>query len=183
MITSIDLKEVLARSVGAHSDLVTRSTGAAVRSSIEAALGATPGEASVVLDFSSVRVLDCSCADEVVAKLLLRRPTGPGGPVWWFVIRGLSDVHAEEIDYVLRRQGLALVVEEEDGGIRLLGQVEPSAAAAWRVVLERGGADEGEVADALVLPAADARRALEALAGAGIVRRAGDRYQPLTSAA
>lgn len=184
MITSIDVKDVLARTVGApHGDLVTRPTGAKVRSSIEATLGDQPADAGVVLDFSSVRVLDCSCADEVVAKLLLRRPTGPAGPAWWFVIRGLSDVHAEEIDHVLRRQGLALVVEEPDGGIRLLGDVAPSAAAAWRVVLERGSADEAEIADALVLSAEDAHRALEALTGAGIVRRAGDRYRPLTSAA
>jgi len=184
VITSIDLKDVLARTVGAsYGDLVTRPTGAKVRSSIEATLGGQPADAGVVLDFSSVRILDCSCADEVVAKLLLRRPTGPAGPGWWFVVRGLSEVHAEEIDHVLRRQGLALVVEEPDGSIRLLGEVGASAAAAWRIVLERGGADEAEVAAALVLSAEDAHQALEALTGAGIVRRAGGRYQPLTSAA
>ena len=184
MITSIDLQDVLARTVGApYSDLVTRPTGAKVRSSIEAALGEGPREAPVVLDFSAVRVLDCSCADEVVAKLLLRRPVGPAGPSWWFLVRGVSDVQAEEIDHVLRRQGLALVAEDPDGGLRLLGTVEPAAAAAWRLLLERGSADEAEVAEALVLPAEAARRALDALIGAGIVRRAGDRVRPLTSAA
>ena len=74
MITEIDLKDVLARSLGsAHRDLVTRSTGAKVRCTIEETLSAQPADDAVVLDFSSVRVLDCSCADEVVAKLLLLR--------------------------------------------------------------------------------------------------------------
>jgi hypothetical protein len=184
VITSIDLRAVLASSVGSpHSDLVTRSTGAKVRGSIEASLSAQSTDSAVVLDFSSVRVLDCSCADEVVAKLLLHRPSGPGGPTSWFVIRGLTESHAEEIDYVLRRRRLALVAEERDGHPRLLGEVDPSAAAAWQVVLARGSAAEQEVADALPLAIDETRRALDALVGAGIVRRAEGRYLTLTTAA
>lgn len=184
MITSIDLKEVLTRSVGSpHSDLVTRSTGAKVRDSIEASLSAQSTDAAVVLDFSSVRVLDCSCADEVVAKLLLRRPSGPAGPAWWFVIRGLTESHAEEIDHVLRHHRLALVAEELDGRPRLLGAVDPSAAAAWNVVRDRGSSAAEEIADALPLALEETRRALEALVDAGVVRRAEGRYLPLTTAA
>ena len=182
MITEIDLKDVLARSVGSpHSDLVTRSTGAKVRTTIEADLSGRPGDAAVVLDFSSVRVLDCSCADEVVAKLVLRRAEGPGGGPW-FVIRGLAEGHAEEIDHVLRRRRLALVAEERDGPPRLLGEVDPSAAAAWDVLTGRGSAGAEEVAEALRLALAEAVRALDALVNAGVVRRTGGRYLPLTAA-
>ena len=182
MITEIDLKDVLARSVGSpHSDLVTRSTGAKVRTTIEAELSGRPGDAAVVLDFSSVRVLDCSCADEVVAKLVLQRAEGPkGGP--WFVIRGLGEGHAEEIDHVLRRRRLALVAEERGGRPRLLGEVEPAAAAAWDVLAELGSAGAEEVALALRLALAEARRALEALVDAGVVRQTEGRYLPLTAA-
>jgi hypothetical protein len=182
VITEIDLKEVLARSVGsAHSDLVTRSTGAKVRGSIEAALSAQPGEDAVVLDFSSVRVLDCSCADEVVAKLLLlRTDRHDAGP--WFFIRGLGEGHAEEIDHVLRRRRLALVAEERGGRPRLLGEVDPSAAAAWDVLAGRGGAGAEEIAAALCLALVEARRALEALVDAGVAREAQGRYLPLTAA-
>ena len=182
MITEIDLREVLARSVGAPlSDLVTRSTGAKVRSSIEAELSGRPSGAAVVLDFSSVRVLDCSCADEVVAKLVLGRGAAPGAGQW-FVIRGLGEGHAEEIDHVLRRRRLALVAEERDGHSRLLGEVEPSAAAAWRVVVDLGSAGAEEVATALRLALTEARQALQAAVDAGVVRQADDRFLPLTAA-
>lgn len=184
MITEIDLKTVLAQSVGSpHSDLVTRSTGAKVRTSIEAFLDGRSADAAVVLDFSSVRVLDCSCADEVVAKLLLQRPSGPAGPTRWFVIRGLTETQAEEIDHVLRRHRLALVAEGPGGPPRLLGEVDASAAAAWEFVLARGSALEEEIAEALRLAIDETRRALEALVGAGLVRRSEGRYLPLTAAA
>lgn len=182
MITEIDLREVLARSVGTpHSDLVTRATGVKVRSSIEAELSARPAGAAVVLDFSSVRVLDCSCADEVVAKLVLQRTHGPRGDVR-FVIRGLAEGQAEEIDHVLRRRRLALVAEEPGRRPRLLGEVEPSAAAAWEVLSERGSAAAEEVALVLSLALEETRLALAALVEAGVARLAEGRYLPLTAA-
>jgi len=182
VITEIDLREVLVRSLGsAHRDLVTRSTGAKVRCTIEEALSAQPADDPVVLDFSSVRVLDCSCADEVVAKLLLRRADShDAGP--WFLIRGLGEGQAEEIDHVLRRRRLALVAEERGGQPRLLGEVDPSAAAAWDVLAGRGGAGAEEIAAALRLALTEAQRALEALVDAGVAREAEGRYLPLTAA-
>jgi hypothetical protein len=183
VINEIDLKDVLARSVGSlHRDLVTRSTGAKVRSSIEEALTGRPADDPVVLNFSAVRVLDCSCADEVVAKLLLEHAVGAEGRAVCFVIRGLTETHAEEIDHVLRRRRLALVAEEVGERPRLLGEVTPEAAAAWDVLADRGGAGEEEIASALALPPLEARNALEALVGAGVVRRSEGRYLPLTAA-
>ena len=183
MTFEINLREVLARSVGSpHSDLVTRSTGAKVRSSIEESLTGWSAGAPVVLDFSAVRVLDCSCADEVVAKLLLHYRAGAPGPAWWFVIRGLTELHAEEIDHVLRRHRLALVAEELGGRSRLLGEVGDGAAAVWRVLADRGGAGDEDVAAELRLAPDEARSLLDTLVGAGVVRRAEGRYLPLTAA-
>ena len=183
MINEIDLTEVLARSVGSwHRDLVTRSTGAKVRSGIEEALTRRPADDPVVLNFSAVRVLDCSCADEVVAKLLLEHAIGAEGRAVCFVIRGLTETHAEEIDHVLRRRRLALVAEEVGERPRLLGEVAPSAAAAWDVLADRGGAGEEEIALALALPPLEARLALDSLVGAGVVRLSEGRYLPLTAA-
>ena len=183
MIFEIDLREVLARSVGSpHSDLVTRSTGAKVRNSIEESISGRSADSPVVLDFSSVRVLDCSCADEVVAKLLLHCRAGAAGHAAWFVIRGLTELHAEEIDHVLRRHSLALVAEEQDGRARLLGDVDDSAAAAWRVLADRGGAEDEDVAAELMMGQDETRRLLDGLVVAGVVRRAEGRYLPLTAA-
>ena len=69
---AIDLKIILEETVSnGHGDLVTRRTGQAVRGGIEQALAAARGEDVAILDFSSVRLLDLSCADEVVAKLVV----------------------------------------------------------------------------------------------------------------
>jgi hypothetical protein len=183
VINEIDLTDILSRSVGPRRcDLVTRSTGVKVRNGIAEALTGRPADAPVVLNFSAVRVLDCSCADEVVAKLLLEHAVGSEGPAVWFVIRGLTETHAEEIDHVLRRRRLALVAEEVGERPRLLGEVGPSAAAAWDVLADRGGAAADEIASALALPPLEARLALESLVGAGVVRRCEGRYLPLTAA-
>ncbi|MDH3568711.1 MAG: STAS-like domain-containing protein, partial [Gemmatimonadota bacterium] len=70
----IDLKAILQHTVSsAYGDLVTRPTGKAVRDGIEAALDDLDTESVAVIDFSTVRLLDYSCADEIVGKLLLER--------------------------------------------------------------------------------------------------------------
>ncbi len=183
MIAEIDVRAVLSRSgCEFHSDLVTRSTGRAVRSGIEAHLQEHPDVSVVVLDFSAVRVLDCSCADEVVAQLLRRSAPGAGGPAAFLVLRGLDEVHADQIDQVLRRQDLALVAEERGGGRRLLGRVGELTRAAWERVARRGSAAAEDVASELACSLDDARDALDELVGRRLVTRAADQYFPLPAA-
>jgi hypothetical protein len=69
----IDLGTVLRGAVCAlYSNLVTRPTGAAVRTEIERVIAESGGRTVTVIDFSQVTLLDFSCADEIVAKLMLR---------------------------------------------------------------------------------------------------------------
>jgi hypothetical protein len=184
VIGEIDVRAVLSRSVCEfHSDLVTRSTGRAVRDGIEAHLQEHPDITIVVLDFSAVRVLDCSCADEIVAQLLLRSAPGEGaGRGTYFLVRGLDGEHADQIDEVLRRHGLALAAEERDGAKRLLGLVTDIMRAAWERVASQGSAAPEELAEALACPLDEARRALDALAGRRVVIRADEHYLPLSAA-
>ena len=71
MMHTIRVSRVLRETVNTpYSDLVTRATGAAVRTSIRATIAARPG-GTALLDFSEIGLVDFSCADEVVAKLLL----------------------------------------------------------------------------------------------------------------
>ncbi len=184
MIGEIDVRAVLSRSVCEfHSDLVTRSTGRAVRDGIEAHLQEHPDITIVVLDFSAVRVLDCSCADEIVAQLLLRSGTGAGsGRDTYFLVRGLDEMHADQIDEVLRRHGLALAAEERDGGKRLLGWATDVMRAAWAHLASRGSALPEELAVALSWPVEEARGALDALAGRRVVIRSEEHYLPLSAA-
>ncbi len=185
MIGEIDVRAVLSRSVCEfHADLVTRSTGRAVRDGIEAHLHEHPDITIVVLDFSAVRVLDCSCADEIVAQLLLRSAADPGGEgrEVYFLVRGLDEMHADEIDEVLRRRGLALAAEERGGARRLLGLATDVMRAAWDRVASRGSALPEELAAELSWPLDEARRVLEALAGRRVVLRADEHYLPLSAA-
>ena len=72
MMQRIDLAPMLRETLTTpYSDMVTRSTGVALRDRIEQAItGAS--HRTTQLDFTAVGLLDFSCADEVVAKLLLR---------------------------------------------------------------------------------------------------------------
>lgn len=68
----IDLGDIVREAaVPVGANLVTRPTGRAVRSAIERRLAGARRSSVTVIDFSRVSVLDFSCADEVVARLLL----------------------------------------------------------------------------------------------------------------
>ena len=68
-----DLSTLVRRSVASlYSHLVTRPTGQALRLGIESQICELGTPCVSVLDFSQVAVLDYSCADETVAKLLKR---------------------------------------------------------------------------------------------------------------
>jgi len=183
VIAEIDVRAVLSRSrCEFHSDLVTRATGRAVRSGIEAHLQEHPDVTVVVLDFSEVRVLDCSCADEVVAQLLMRTAGGRARGTY-FLVRGLAEAHADQLDDVLRRHGLALVGEERGGGTRLLGWVTDLMRAAWEQVVRSGSARPEELAAELAWPVDEMHRALDQLAERRLVILSPDQhYLPLTAA-
>jgi anti-sigma regulatory factor (Ser/Thr protein kinase) len=68
-----DLSELVRRSIATlYSHLVTRPTGRAIRMGIEAQIAEMGTPCVSVLDFSDVVVLDYSCADETVARLIAR---------------------------------------------------------------------------------------------------------------
>ncbi|MFW5905013.1 MAG: hypothetical protein ACOCUZ_02230 [bacterium] len=142
---SVDVRGILDRNVAnLYSHLVTRPTGRAVRMAIQAQLGELESPALSMVDLSSVSVLDYSCADEVVAKLLLARdrPRADGGlgARVFFVLLGLREHHREPLREVLLRQDLAVVVRPvPDGGdFELLGAHSNEEAKAWRRVEREG---------------------------------------------
>jgi hypothetical protein len=161
----IDVGSLVQRSVATlYSHLVTRPTGRAVRLAIESLLADAGDTALSLIDLSEVSVLDFSCADEVVAKLLLRYLAADRPREAYFVIRGLSDIHREPIEVVLERQQLATVAQREDGTYELLGVRSGSEDSVWRVVETHGRIRSDEVS--LLLPAPEDRTALR-----GLVRR------------
>src|SRR2546429_295699 len=83
------------------------------RGQIERLLSESTERALTVIDFSQVSIIDFSCADEVVAKLLLRYGVDDPPQDAYFVFRGVTEDHRDAIESVLERHGLALVLEVE----------------------------------------------------------------------
>lgn len=165
---SIDVGEVLQRSVTSlYASLVTRPTGRAVRMAIETQLRGAGTISLSLIDFSEVVIIDFSCADEVVAKLL-QQFQDDDAPDAFFVFRGVHEPHKDQIEVVLARQGLAAVVETEEGGFELLGVHTPAEARAWRSLEERGWVDPDEVEGVFD---EDERGALGSLVRRGLVFR------------
>lgn len=131
----VDVRAHLGGSVASlYSHLVTRPTGRAVRMGIERQLEELRPPALSLVDLSEVTVLDYSCADEVVAKLMLRY-AGVGGV--FFILRGVRDHHRDPIEAVLERHSLAVVAETEPGRFELLGTGSKEERAIWNLLEER----------------------------------------------
>src|SRR5690606_32540384 len=105
-----------------------------------------------VLDFSQVNILDYSCADEIVAKLLLRylAPDRPADA--YFVARGLQDHHREAVGEVLERHRLILVTLNADQTSTLLGASNPFERTCWSALAARTCASVQEVVEDTGLP-------------------------------
>lgn len=167
-----DMSDMVRQSVATlYSHLVTRPTGQALRLGIEAQLTELGALCITVLDFSEVVVLDYSCADETVAKLIQRFLRSDRPAEAYFVARGIDDRHRETIESVLRRQQLAIAAELADGETVLLGDVAPDEEEAWAALndLVRGAA--ADVAGVLGAREEEASAALEALARRRVVAR------------
>ena len=147
----IDLTRLHRRTVSSfYSNLVTRPTGRAVRLGVEQQLLASGrgGTCVSILDFSQVRVLDYSCADEIVAKLLLRYSASDRPLDAYFIARGLKEHHLESVEAVLERHSLLLAAEEAGSPPRLLGPADSVERGCWQEMVRRGRARLGELINA-----------------------------------
>ena len=161
-MTPIRLDLVLREAVETpYRDLVTRSTGVAVRHRLIATLRDRP-LADAHLDFSEVGFMDFSCADEVVAKLLLEVAQLPVGRI---VLHGLREDHAEAIDHALDRYDLTLAALTADSGRAcLLGRVAEDWGPTFACLHALGRTAAPPIATELAWPVQRATAALVALA-------------------
>jgi hypothetical protein len=178
MMQRIDLAPMLRETLTTpYSDMVTRSTGAALRDRIEQTItGAS--HRTTQLDFTAVGLLDFSCADEVVAKLLLRVADEEEHYV---VLSGVTDSHLDAIDHVLERHGLSVAsLGDGDVGARVLGVTTPDVQTAFQAIQRLGAGDAKRLADALSWTVERAADALQSLALRRLIQAAGGTYRPLT---
>lgn len=179
-MTHIDVQVALESSLAMpYHDLVTRRTGAAVRTVIEGQLAGLADGSVAFLDFTHIGVLDRSCADEFVAKLMLplsgEHPARDG----YVIFRGVNDGHVDAIESVLHAHGLALVVQFNDGDTRLVGAVTDRERRLWERVMRAGGTSaEALPADPELSPE-EAQQLLDSLARRRLLRRDPDGFRPL----
>lgn len=183
-MTHIDVRSALGESIaGNYSDLVTRRTGMLVRSVIETKLSGLADGTVAFLDFSHIGVLDRSCADEIVAKLMLPLTTDHPPRDGYVVLHGISDFHLEIIEAVLETHQLALVVQLPNLEAKLVGAVSAEERRCWELVMKQGEAIAEAIASEIGLPGESCREMLEGLARRRLLRRIADRFLPLGEAA
>ena len=177
MMERIELAPMLRETVTTrYSDLVTRPTGAAMRGRIEARIAASP-HPTAHLDFAAIGLLDFSCADEVVAKLLLN---DDGERPRFVVLVNLGETHREAIEQVLESHRLSVVAVPAEGPRPcMLGWRTPDLVTAFETIHELGAGDAKRLADRLDWTVERAADALQSLALRRLVQAASGTYRPL----
>lgn len=175
-MTRIDLQDVLQQTAcSRYGDLVTRRTGEVVRGGIEALL--PDDDDTAIIDFGTVRLMDISCADEIVGKLLLAH-----GRARRFLLVGVHAAHEDALLPVLERHGLAVVAEDRTGRLKVLGHLPEPALRAFGLLADLETAEAAEVAARLALEPAEALQALELLRRHRVVQEQGGQYRAVRCA-
>ncbi len=122
MIT-YNLFNILRHMIGNGStDLVTRQSGGVVRERIEADIIHEKEGAVIALNFTEIGIIDYSCADEIVAKLVSRLLSNEYGDKY-ILLKGLNENQKENIEVALERKELAVMAEMRNGEKTLLGSL------------------------------------------------------------
>jgi hypothetical protein len=169
-----DLQEVMDEQQAGAKNLVTRETGRLIRESIESRLEREPEGTVVALDFSHVGIIDFSCADEVVSKLVARLQGQEYGDKY-IVLQGLTPTQEENIGVALERKKLAVLVSRADGSWQLLGILNPYLDEALRFVMARREITARDLADETQVEISLASTKLLNLFKARLVQRSSER--------
>jgi hypothetical protein len=168
-----DLRDLMDEHL-ATSNLVTRETGRSMRELIELRLEREPEGAVVALDFSHVGIIDFSCADEIVSKLVARLQGLEYGDKY-VVLHGLTSTHEENIAVALERKKLAVLVSRRDGSWRLLGSLNPYLNEALQFVMNQKEITARDLADDTQVEISLASTKLLNLFKARLVQRSSER--------
>lgn len=170
-----DFRDVMDEQLSNGSrNLVTRETGRLIRESVESRLEREPEGTVVVLDFSHVGIVDFSCADEVISKLIARLQGQEYGDKY-VVLQGLTPSQEENIAVALERKKLAALVSRADGAWDLLGTLNPYLNEALLFVMARQEVTARVLADETRVEISLASTKLLNLFKARLVQRAGVR--------
>jgi hypothetical protein len=149
----IDLYKILKKELKNNSsDLVTRPSGQVIRARIERDIEKEKDGEVITLDFSRVGVIDYSCADEVIAKLISRLLGGEYGDKY-ILLKGLNDNQKENIEVALERKDLAVMAETRSGKKILLGNLNNYLKETLELIVKKGKITAKELSEIMKLEA------------------------------
>ena len=147
-MTTYDLSKLLKEELGTgFRDLVTRPSGQAIRERVERDLEAAVDGEVVALDFTKIGVIDYSCADEIVAKLVSRLLSNEYGDKY-LLLSGLNDNQRENVEVALERKDLAVMAEMQDGNRSVLGNLNSYLRDTLDFIVKKRKATSRELSDA-----------------------------------
>jgi hypothetical protein len=153
MMTTYSLYKLLKEALkNGSSDLVTRQSGQIMRERIERDMETEGKGAVIALDFSKIGIVDYSCADEIVAKLISRLLSGEYGDKY-IVLFGLNENQKENIEVALERKDLAVIAEMRDGRKLLIGNLNNYLQETLDLISKKKKITAGDLSAALKLPA------------------------------
>ncbi|HDH06569.1 MAG TPA: hypothetical protein ENH01_12840 [Nitrospirae bacterium] len=134
------------------SDLVTRQSGQVIRERIERDIEKEKDRAVIALDFSNIGIIDYSCADEIVAKLVSRLLGSEYGDKY-LILAGLTDNQKENIEVALERKDLAMMAEMRDGKKLLLGNLNNYLKETLELIIKKDRITARDISEAMNLEA------------------------------
>lgn len=134
------------------NDLVTRQSGQVIRERIERDIEKEDDSAVIALDFSKIGVIDYSCADEIIAKLVSRLLGGEYGDRY-ILLTGLNENQKENIEVALERKNLAVPAETVEGKRLLLGSLNNYLKETLQCIEKKGKVTSREISETMGLEA------------------------------
>jgi hypothetical protein len=121
---------------GREAHIVTRETGRRIRRAAAERLGNMNEGELMTLDFAGVGIVDYSCADEFLAKLLTRLIAGEYGEKY-VRLTNLNASQKENIDVALERKRLPSLLVHADRSWECLGTIKPYLKETLDIVMAR----------------------------------------------
>jgi len=117
--------------------LMTREVGRKTKEALWAKISELSPNSVLEMDFSNIKFMDVSGADEAVVKLLTRLETGEY-PDRFIVLSHVSSQHKENIETALKVNEKTAIVKKEDGSWDIWGELNSSYKEIIQEIAEKG---------------------------------------------
>ncbi|OPZ94322.1 MAG: hypothetical protein BWY74_00666 [Firmicutes bacterium ADurb.Bin419] len=144
MIT-LDIGNIRIDGVTSTRFLATREEGKFVREYIAEELEKLENGDLLILDFTNVTIIDWSCSDEIIAKLVSRLKGKEFGDRY-ICLSNLSKNHKENINAALSDKNIATAVLE-DNGLLIIGSINTYLHDTFKYVINNEEVTARQLAD------------------------------------